>query len=60
LRSTFTSCKALASWVEVHGTMNFKDNNAQGIGGGALYIASGAYLQLYQGANLTFEGNIGV
>ena len=56
----FVQCKVLASVIEVHGRINFIANNEVGTEGGALYIASMAYLQLFQGANLTFEGNRGM
>jgi len=57
----FVPCKVLASVIEVHGRLNFiAGNNEVGTEGGALYIASMAYLQLFQGANLTFEGNRGM
>ena len=56
----FKLCKSLASRIEVHGTMEFIDNDGTGVGGGALYLVSTAYLKLFQGANLTFVGNTGV
>ena len=40
--------------------MEFIDNDGTGVGGGALYLESTAYLKLFQGANLTFVGNTGV
>ena len=54
------SCKVLASRIEVHGTVEFIDNDGAGVGGGALYLVSMAHLKLFQGANLTFVGNTGV
>ena len=56
----FFSWKALASRIEVHGTIQFIDNDGAGVGGGALYLVSMAHLKLFQGANLTFVGNRGV
>ena len=52
--------QALATRTEVHGDINFKANDGLGMGGGALYVTSMAQLQLFEGANLTFEGNMGV
>ena len=56
----FFLLKALASRIEVHGTIEFIDNDGAGVGGGALYLVSMAHLKLFQGANLTFVGNTGV
>ena len=56
----FILCKSLATKTEVHGSIHFISNDGSGIGGGALYLTSMAQLQLFQGANLTFEGNTGV
>ena len=55
-----TLCKALGSRIEVHGSMEFIDNDGSGVGGGALYLESTSFLKLFQGANLTFVGNTGV
>ena len=52
--------QALGTRTEVHGSINFVANDGLGLGGGALYVISMAQLQLFQGANLTFEGNTGV
>ena len=52
--------QALGTRTEVHGSINFVANDGLGMGGGALYVTSMAQLQLFQGANLTFEGNTGV
>jgi len=52
--------QALGTRTEVHRSINFIANDGLGMGGGALYVTSMAQLQLFQGANLTFEGNTGV
>ena len=56
----FSLMQALGTRTEVHGGINFIANDGLGMGGGALYVTSMAQLRLFQGANLTFEGNTGV
>ena len=52
--------KVVASRVNVNGSIEFVENNGAGIDGGALYLTSLSQVVLSPGANLTFEGNMGV
>ena len=52
--------KVLASEVEVHGDIQFIENNGAGLDGGAMYLTSLGQLVLFAGARITFDRNMGV
>ena len=56
----YTYLKILASEVEVHGDIQFIENNGAGIDGGAMYLTSLGQLVLFAGASITFDKNMGV
>ena len=57
---TITVFKALASRVDVYGSVQFVGNNVAGINGGALYLTSLSQMVLSPGSSLIFKDNTGM
>lgn len=52
--------KVVESKIEVYGGMHFIENNGAAIDGGAMYLTSLSQMVLSPGANITFDGNMGM
>ena len=50
----------MESKIEVSGGIHFIENDGAAIAGGAMYLTSLSQIVLSPGANITFDGNIGM
>ena len=52
--------KVVESKIEVYGGLHFIENDGAAIDGGAMYLTSLSQMVLSPGANITFDGNMGM